>query len=336
MIVSIYRPTRSPAFPHPSRFKSPSRTTSGSYRVVGQLDSSNRKFSCWRSASDNREDKIRLPKAHPACVIQNFSACGGPSPFSIAWRNHSRPRRYTQAAKVVQPGEGAFDDPTFAIAPQMATILCGRSGAAFAMGRYQQGPASQQPPAQPIAVVSPVGDDAQRPFLRSAGSLARHRDGVQGRFDQGHLRRTGRDQLVSERNTLAVDHHHPLRAFPPLGLADRVAPFLAGAKLPSTKLSLQSSCSRPSSSRKNSRQTCNQTSSSSQSRRRRQQVQAEGYFDGKSRHRAPVLSTHRMPSKTLRLSAQGRPPLRILGRSGSMRCHCESLRREAGIRSLPS
>ena len=41
--------------------------------------------------------------------------------------------------------------------------------------------------------------------------------------------------MQSARNTLAVDHHHPLRSLAPLGFSDSCAPFFAGAKLPSRK-----------------------------------------------------------------------------------------------------
>src|SRR6185437_12579500 len=63
----------------------------------------------------------------------------------------------------------------------------------------------------------------------------------QGFLDQLYFRGRRAVQVVSQRNTLAVDHHHPLRALAAFGFADPVAPFLAGAKLPSMKLSLQSS-----------------------------------------------------------------------------------------------
>jgi hypothetical protein len=142
--------------------------------------------------------------------------------------------------------------------------------------------------------------------------------------------------LASQRNTFAVDHHHPLRAFAPLGFANPEAPFLAGAKLPSKKLSLQSSRPPWSSSERKARQILSHTSCSSHCRNRRQQVLAAGYCLGKSRQRAPVLSTQRMPSSTARLSAQGRPRLRNFGNSGSTRSHCFSLRNDDCIPSFSS
>lgn len=228
-----------------------------------------------------------------------------------------------QAAEVAQPSEGAFDLPAFAIAPQFPSVVERRLAPAPPMRTKQNHPALEQAPAQGIAVVGPIGDDAQGPLARTPAFL-RHADSIQRALRQGHFPRRGRDQLTSQRNTLAVDHHHPLRAFAPLGLADAGAPFLAGAKLPSRNDSLQSSRPCWSSSERNCRQILSQTSCSSHWRKRRQQVLALGYSLGKSRQRAPVLSTQRMPSSTRRLSAQGRPRLRSLGKSGSSLAHCPS------------
>jgi hypothetical protein len=70
--------------------------------------------------------------------------------------------------------------------------------------------------------------------------------------------------------------------------------------------------------------------SSSHCRIRRQQVDPLGYPSGRSRHRAPVFSTHRIPSTTARWLMRGRPPLRERrgrGRCGSMWTHCASVTR---------
>jgi hypothetical protein len=230
---------------------------------------------------------------------------------------------HDQAAEVAQPGKSAFDFPPFAVASQVASVVEGRFAAAFAVRTDEQHSPLQQSPAQGIAVVTPVGDDAQRPLARTPPFLG-HLHRVQSALGQCHFPRRGRDQLTSQRNTLAVDHHHPLRAFSPLGLPDALPPFLAGAKLPSKNDSLQSSRPCWSSSDRNCRHILSQTSCSSHWRKRRQQVLGLGYSLGKSRQRAPVLSTQRIPSRTRRLSAQGRPRLRSLGKSGSSLAHCLS------------
>ena len=229
-----------------------------------------------------------------------------------------------QSSEVAQPGEGAFDLPPVPIAAQRAAIVERGFATTAAMRTDEQDAPVEQAFAQRVAVVGPVGDHAQWPLLRSSLAAAWHRDSIQRAFRQGYFSRTGRDQLASQRNTLAVDHHHPLRALAALGFSNAVAPFLAGAKLPSRNDSLQSSLPRWSNSLRNCRQILSHTSCSSQCRSRRQHVLGLGYSLGRSRQRAPVLSTHRIPSSTWRLSAQGRPRLRILGKSGSILAHCSS------------
>src|SRR5882724_1567781 len=149
-----------------------------------------------------------------------------------------------QSPEVAQPGEGALDLPPVAVAAQSAAIVEGGFAATAAMRTDEQDSPIEQAPAQRIAVVGSVGYDAQWPLLWPSPAAAGHRYPIQRTFLQGHFSRAGRDQLASQRNTLAVDHHHPLRAFAALGFADALAPFLAGAKLPSRNDSLQSSLPR--------------------------------------------------------------------------------------------
>jgi hypothetical protein len=205
-----------------------------------------------------------------------------------------------QTTKVAEPSKGSFDFPTLAITPQPTAIVEGWFGAPSAVRADQQHAAFEQTLPQRIAVVGAVGHDSQRPFLWTASATTGHRYLSQGVFGQSHFPRAGRDQSASQRNTLAVDHHHPLRAFAPLGFANSEAPFLAGAKLPSRKLSLQSNLPRWSNSERKARQILSHTPRCSQSRNLRQHVLALGYSLGRSRQRAPVLSTHRIPSSTRR------------------------------------
>jgi len=125
---------------------------------------------------------------------------------------------------------------------------------------------------------------------------------------QLHFRRRGRVQVCSQRSTRAIDHHQPLCALAAFGLADFVAPFLAGAKLPSAKHSSQHNLSSSSSSASNARHRFRNTSCSSQSRKRRQQVDELPYSFGSADHGAPVHAIHKMPSKHFRSSTGGRPP----------------------------
>ena len=157
--------------------------------------------------------------------------------------------------------------------------------------------------AQRIAIVAAVGNEPLGLLSRTPGLMPPpYADRRQRRLDELDLRGGGRVKVVSQRKTLAVDHHHPLRPLAPLGFADAGAPFLAGAKLPSRNDSLHFNCWRSFNSARNVRQIASQTPCSSQSRSRRQQVDGEGNSSGKSCQRAPLRSIHKMPSSTVRSS----------------------------------
>src|SRR5712692_3796589 len=234
-----------------------------------------------------------------------------------------------QAAEVSEPGVGAFDDPATPVPPQRSAILRRRFLAVGAMRRDQFDSAPCQPLAQRIAIVGFVGDHPHRFLPRTPCTMTpTYADRRERRFREADFRRGCRVKVVSQRNTLAVDHHHPLRPLAPLGFSDSGAPFFAGAKLPSRNDSLQSNCSRSFNSLRNARQMFSQTPCSSQSRNRRQQVEGCGYFSARSCQRAPLRRIHKIPSSTRRLSVHGRPPLGCGGGSGSkgaIFCHCASV-----------
>ncbi len=223
-----------------------------------------------------------------------------------------------QPAEVAEPGEGAFHLPATPIPAQRPSILRARLAAIPAVGCYQFNSARRQPLAQRIAVVGAIGNHSR--WLLTWPSAAMSPGYVDRRerfFREPDLVRGCRVKLLSQRNTLAVDHHHPLRALAPLGFSDLGAPFFAGAKLPSRNDSLQSSCPRWFSSARNARQMVSQIPCSSQSRSRRQHVAGEGNSSGKSCQRAPLRRIHRIPSSTLRSLAGGLPPRGCRGRFGS-------------------
>jgi hypothetical protein len=232
---------------------------------------------------------------------------------------------HDQSPEISQPGEGAFDFPPPTVTPQCPSILRRGFAPVLAVRTDQLDAAHPELTAQRIAVVAQIGDQSLRLAFGPSPSRSRHAYLRQRPFDQRHFRRRRAVQVVSQRNTLAVDHHHPLRALAPLRFTDAIAPFLAGAKLPSMKLSLQSSWPRWSSSARKRRQTLSHTPRSSHRRSRRQQVAGlTPKSGGKSRQRAPVLSTHKRPSSTERLSFHGRPALEYCGSSGSSLAHCLS------------
>jgi hypothetical protein len=213
-----------------------------------------------------------------------------------------------QAPDIAQPGEGPFHFPAALLPAQLAAILQWRSHAVLPMGTNQINAASRQSLPQGIRVTGFVIDHACRPLSGTARAIARNGNGVQRRLQQLHFGGGRRFQEVSQRNTLAVDHHHPLRALAAFGLADFGPPFFAGAKLPSAKVSAQSSWPRASSWAKKVRQALTHTPCSSPPLKRRQQVLGEGNRSGRSFHRAPVRKIQRIPAKQGRFGFGFGPP----------------------------
>lgn len=235
-----------------------------------------------------------------------------------------------QTSEAAEPGERALHDPTTTITAQMAPVFVWSHRSVFPIRHDQRDPTGGQARAQRVTVVAAVGDDPRRLLARTAGRSSRHGDGVQRRFEERDFRRGGRGDMYSQRKTLAVDHHHALRTLAALGFPDVRAPFFAGANVASTNTFSQRSRPRASSWPRKARHIASHVPSSSHWRNRRQHVDPLGYPSGRSRHRAPVRSTQRMPSTTERVSTRGRPPRgdrTDAGRCGSIFAHCASVSR---------
>lgn len=213
---------------------------------------------------------------------------------------------------VTQPSDAALDLPAFAVSAQGTPILFGGPLSVGAMRADELDLAESQTGLELVRIVPAIGDDAQGSLFGATSPVSWHSDSLQSGLGERHFRLGGRLDENSQRNTRAVSHHHKLAPFAPLGLSDASPPFLAGVKVPSTKAPDQSSRPWASSSERNARHSRSHTSSSCQSRSLRQQVLALGYPEGRSRHRAPVLRTHRIPSMTWR-SSHGAVPYGKLG-----------------------
>ena len=237
-----------------------------------------------------------------------------------------------QPSKITPPCEGALDLPSSLVAAQGASILGGWFLPIFPVRANQLNASVCQACAQRIRVGRLVIDQARWIFPRPSPARARHGDLLQGRLDQPDFVLGRRVQVVSQRKTLAVCHHHPLRTLSAWATTDAGPPFLAGAKLPSAKVSAQSSGPCSSSWPNNVRHAFSQISCASQARSRRQQVLGEGYRAGRSFQRAPLRNTHRMPSNTGRLAIGLGPPLGDAfgsGNSGAICAHWASVNSDA-------
>jgi hypothetical protein len=213
-----------------------------------------------------------------------------------------------QAAELAEPGVGSLHDPSPLIAAKFAAVFVPPFPVVAAIRHDQFDPSLPKPLAQAVGIVSFVGDHAlgllPRATLRSGD--ADFRECV---FRKRNFCQRGTFQPNSQRNTFTVCQYHPLRSLAALGFTDREAPFFAGAKLPSRKVSSQRSNPSSSNPASRARQASSQTPSSCHCCNRRQQLEGEGNSSGKNRHAGPVCRIHRMPSKQGRFGAGGRPLL---------------------------
>ena len=145
-----------------------------------------------------------------------------------------------QSAIISEPRESTLNFPTTFITSQLSAIVVFLLLVVAAVRANQFDTTCLQFPSQRVTVISFVSNQSLRFFSRTTSTFAWYSNVIQRFFKELDLRRGRRVQVVSKRNTLAVDHHHPLRALAPLGLTDAFTPFFAGAKLPSTNASDQS------------------------------------------------------------------------------------------------
>jgi hypothetical protein len=241
---------------------------------------------------------------------------------------------HDQAANIAIPSARALNLPPALVAPQLAAIWPWRLHPLTAMGTAQLTTPRGPPLPHGIRGASCVIDARLRVLAWPPGAMAGPGNGVQGRLQQGHFGRGRRVQEVSQRNTLAVDHPHPLRTLAACRLPDARPPCFAGAKRPSAHASDHSSWPGASSGARTARQALSPTPCASQSRRRRPQVLGEGHRAGSSCPRAPVRTTQRRPSHTGRFGSGVGPPRGAAlssGSHGAIVAHGAAVRSECSL-----
>lgn len=231
-------------------------------------------------------------------------------------------------AELTEPGVGSLHNPSPFVTPHLASIVITPSLVVLPVGCDQLNSPLLQSLAQRIGVIAGIGDYASRLLPRPA-FRAGDTDFFERGFRKRNFCRRGTFKPNSQRKTLTVDQYHPLRSLAALGLTDGVAPFLAGAKLPSRNVSSHFSKPSASNAPNRARHASSHTPSSCHCFSRRQQVAGDGNWSGRNRHAAPVCRIHRMPSKQARFDAHGRPRLSFLrrgsGNNGSINSHCSSV-----------
>lgn len=224
---------------------------------------------------------------------------------------------HEQPPLMPEPGEGAFHRPAPPIL--FGVLLDGTTLARLpvlrsALGRDVGADATRvQRLAERPAVVASVRDHLQRARSRLA-FLRWHRNGRQRRLCHAHLPDIRACREQPEWQPFSIGGEHEAAALPFASQAHAIVPFLAGTKLPLSKLADQSIRSIRSSIPSRVRWMRSQTPSACQRCKRRCAVESSPYFSGKSRQAQPVRKTKGIALSVRRSSARGRP-VRLRGGS---------------------
>jgi hypothetical protein len=233
-----------------------------------------------------------------------------------------------QSSEIADPGDRALDFPAAFVPTQLSSVLSLGFNTLRPVWANQVDASFGQTASQRIGVGGLVVNQPHWVLSGASSSASWHRHLVQRSLDQSDFIWCGRGKEHSQRNTLAVCHHHKLRTLSAFRLADACAPFFAGKNVPSAKVSYQRRRRLTSSSASSARHAFNQIPCSSQSCNRRQHVLGEGNRLGRSFQRAPLRNTQRMPSNTRRFAIGVRPPLGDgfgSGNNGAIFAHCRSV-----------
>jgi hypothetical protein len=174
---------------------------------------------------------------------------------------------------IPQPGEGALDYISSPVAIPESIILSIDVAMILPMRRKKADPSGPEPFSMRITVIGLVSDHSFGSGLWSSGALLWDSDVLHDLLEERDLSRRGRVGMASQRNTLAIDHHHVLCSLAPLRLSDGRAPFFAGMNVASTKTSSQSRIPSAYNLERKARHMSLNTPASSQFLKRRQQVE---------------------------------------------------------------
>jgi hypothetical protein len=231
-----------------------------------------------------------------------------------------------ESAKGLQPGVTSLNYPPPLVPSHLSPILMRGHSVVASRWNNRFDPSLHQKRSHTVAVIASVANQTLR--LAPFALAGLHFDIGKCRFDKLDLRRGSLLQVYSERSTRAIGQYHKLCSLAAFSLPDQRTPFFARMNMPSMKHSSHRTfCWSESWSRKD-RQRFRSTSLSAHCLSLRWTALLEPYRSGNSLQGAPVHKVQRIPSKHLRSSSGGRPPLlkRLrLGKCCFINSHCLSV-----------
>ena len=224
-------------------------------------------------------------------------------------------------AEVMQPADGSFHDPTSSVSAELSLVRHWSMFSILSCWTNQVDATLRHASSQRIAIGRFVVDQSFRKDVCNHPAFKKS-------FNQHHLVDVGRFRVNRERKASAIYKEHDLCPFATTSRPDLITPFFADENVPSANVSEQSTFPLSCSFSRSRRRTSSMTPVSVHRLNHRWHVDFEGKSFGKSFQRAPVLSTHRMPSRQSRGCTRGRPPSSPGGSHGnksSINSHCLSV-----------
>ncbi len=138
-----------------------------------------------------------------------------------------------KTTKVLEPGEEAFNFPTLSVSPQGSAILgLGLSSITLMRCDHFDTTFFGQSLIKFVTVISSVANDFLRNIFKKAG--------IKSIVNKCYFMRVSTGCVNGDRKTERVCKAHNFGSFALFGFAHTIAPFFAGAKVPSIKPSLRS------------------------------------------------------------------------------------------------
>ena len=138
-----------------------------------------------------------------------------------------------KSKKILEPGEQAFDLPSLSISSQFSAILrWWLKPIVSVWSNHLYATFFSQMCIQLITVISLVTNQSFRQFFQKAA--------VKCIINKCYFMWASTGCVNGDRNTASVCKAHNFGSFAPFGFAHTIAPFFAGAKVPSIKPSLKS------------------------------------------------------------------------------------------------
>lgn len=158
-------------------------------------------------------------------------------PFNFMFKSNQ------QAFKIINPGSCTFDNPSSLVMPKFSAILCFWFFLVIFIGYNKTYFHIVKMISKWIAVISFIPYNSFGALLGTIFSSTFNIHVVKRKrfLSRFYFRFRGRRKDHSQKNPLALDHHHPFPSFALFGFPKARIPLFTGAKLPYIKVSSQSS-----------------------------------------------------------------------------------------------